>query len=294
MSLVVYSVLFLIGTVMGSFLGVIIERGRWGFSRRQVSGIFWGRSYCPGCNQHLSWRQLIPIVGREIQRGRCVHCGLSIPSWYSRLELTSGLLFVVTTWLVVGGDVDWTMLLVDAPAAFWISLLFRILIGRAYLWIIVADLLWYELNIYLRLFLVVWTVGFQVGALVPGGVWWVIWWGSFAALFALISRWGKWLVLSLHGRALEAMGEWDVLVAFVIGALFVYLPVPSSMIAIYQLQLVAVYLVLSSGIGLIYRIVRRAATGQQTHYIPFLPAMIVAFFIVRAMSPIRLDYLHLG
>ncbi len=46
-----YILIALLGMVLASFAGVIIERGRGGFEFSRLPEILGGRSYCPGCNK---------------------------------------------------------------------------------------------------------------------------------------------------------------------------------------------------------------------------------------------------
>lgn len=96
-TLLVSIVLFLLGMVFGSFGGVILERGQAeGFGRHLRPNILGGRSTCPGCKKTLQPRQLVPLLGRLLQRGKCVHCKQPIPERYCRFELVMGIAFVGT------------------------------------------------------------------------------------------------------------------------------------------------------------------------------------------------------
>lgn len=83
---------FIFGTIIGSFLNVLICRMGSGAG-------YWGRSRCLACGKPLAARMLIPILSFFIQRGRCVHCGARISWQYPLVELSSAFLFLVV-WLV--------------------------------------------------------------------------------------------------------------------------------------------------------------------------------------------------
>jgi len=82
---------FVFGTIVGSFLNVIIFRLNTGFG-------FGGRSMCLSCGKTLEWIELIPVVSYFLQGGKCRKC-LSTLSWqYPLIELATGALFVLMFW----------------------------------------------------------------------------------------------------------------------------------------------------------------------------------------------------
>lgn len=89
MNLIVAILIFIFGTVIGSFLSVVIFR-----LRHNLKGIFFSRSICPNCKKKLKWRYLIPVISWLFLRGKCGYCGKKISAHYFLLELTNGLLFL--------------------------------------------------------------------------------------------------------------------------------------------------------------------------------------------------------
>ena len=88
MDFVILGATFLLGTIIGSFLNVVIFRYNSG------SSPLTGRSQCFSCGKKLSWHELVPVFSFLIQRGRCTKCKTRI-SWQSPIvELLSGLIFV--------------------------------------------------------------------------------------------------------------------------------------------------------------------------------------------------------
>ncbi|MDO8572199.1 MAG: prepilin peptidase [bacterium] len=92
MNVFFYTIFFILGTIVGSFLNVVILRYNTGVS------FFSGRSFCPSCNKKLSWYELVPIVSFFVLRGKCAGCGSKISFQYPLIELTTGLLFLVTSY----------------------------------------------------------------------------------------------------------------------------------------------------------------------------------------------------
>lgn len=83
--------IFLLGTIIGSFLNVVIYRLGTGKS------IVHGRSICMTCNKTLQWYELIPVFSFLIQSGRCRRCASSISHQYPIVEFIAGLVFVLIT-----------------------------------------------------------------------------------------------------------------------------------------------------------------------------------------------------
>ena len=89
-SILIISALF--GTVVGSFLNVVILR-----LPAPDQSIVFPASHCPQCNSPLSWYENIPILSYIFLRGRCGHCNTSISLQYPLVEL---LMAIVTVALV--------------------------------------------------------------------------------------------------------------------------------------------------------------------------------------------------
>lgn len=77
---------FIFGTIIGSFLNVVINR----YGQESLSG----RSHCPHCGNTLSPLELVPIVSFLALKGRCKNCGASISLQYPIVECISGVLFL--------------------------------------------------------------------------------------------------------------------------------------------------------------------------------------------------------
>ena len=78
---------FLVGTILASFLGLIIDRFP------EQSFIF-PASHCDSCQTRLRPLDLIPIVSQIFNRFRCRYCKAHYPFWYALFELFLGLLFL--------------------------------------------------------------------------------------------------------------------------------------------------------------------------------------------------------
>ncbi|MGQ9912812.1 MAG: prepilin peptidase [Thermogutta sp.] len=76
---------FVTGSVLGSFLNVVIYRVPRGLS------LVHPPSRCPVCLHPIRWHDNIPILGWILLKGRCRDCGTQIPKRYPLIEALAGL-----------------------------------------------------------------------------------------------------------------------------------------------------------------------------------------------------------
>ena len=88
MNVFFYLLLFMIGTLFGSFYTLAVYR----IPKRQ--DIIHTHSYCPNCNHKLGFLDLIPILSYLFLKGKCRYCKQKIRPRYLILEILSGILFV--------------------------------------------------------------------------------------------------------------------------------------------------------------------------------------------------------
>lgn len=133
-----------LGAVLASFVGVLVERVHTGAS--------WAndRSRCDACSHVLTWKDLLPVVSWIASLGRCTHCGSRVPVRHAVIEgLTAavflgayqvfGLTLVLPVFLcsillllfIVLYDMRHTIVLMG-PATFFVitSLVVRVLLVR--------------------------------------------------------------------------------------------------------------------------------------------------------------------
>ena len=82
-------VLFVLGTVIGSFLNVCIYRIPAGLS------IVTPRSRCPHCETPIKWYHNIPILSWVLLKGKCAYCSAAVPVRYLLVEALTGILFAL-------------------------------------------------------------------------------------------------------------------------------------------------------------------------------------------------------
>lgn len=86
--IVLYILIFCIGTLFGSFFTLAVYRIPIG------KDITHERSFCPNCNHKLSFLDMIPILSYICLGGKCRYCKQKIRARYLLLEILSGLVFV--------------------------------------------------------------------------------------------------------------------------------------------------------------------------------------------------------
>ncbi|MDD4569628.1 MAG: prepilin peptidase [Tepidanaerobacteraceae bacterium] len=82
--------IFILGTVIGSFINVCIYRIPRGES------VVYPPSHCSRCGYHLQPQDLIPLLSYFWLRGRCRKCGARISMRYPLVEFLTGIMFLAT------------------------------------------------------------------------------------------------------------------------------------------------------------------------------------------------------
>lgn len=129
-----YTVLFLFGISIGSFLNVVILR----LPRNE--SLIKRSSHCMTCGTKIRARDLIPVFSWIALKGKCHSCGEKISPRYPVVESLNGFLFVLTFWvldinaesiitcilmslLVIVGFMDWDTMEIDERILGLIALL---------------------------------------------------------------------------------------------------------------------------------------------------------------------------
>lgn len=102
---VAVSFTFVLGTLIGSFLNVLI----WRLPREENAG---GRSHCPKCKHELIWRDLIPVLSLLLAGGKCRYCKSKVSLRYPIIEVATGALFALATFVLPVVDFVTSLVLV--------------------------------------------------------------------------------------------------------------------------------------------------------------------------------------
>ena len=88
---------FLVGSILASFLGLVIDR----FPEQSIIR---PASHCNSCQTRLRPLDLIPIISQVIGRFRCRYCKTHYTIWYALFEFGLGLLFLTWSlgWISLG------------------------------------------------------------------------------------------------------------------------------------------------------------------------------------------------
>ena len=82
---------FLVGSILASFLGLVIDR----FPEQSIIR---PASHCDSCQTPLRPLDLIPILSQVFNHFRCRYCKAPYPVWYALFELGLGLIFLLYSW----------------------------------------------------------------------------------------------------------------------------------------------------------------------------------------------------
>lgn len=77
---------FIFGSLVGSFLNVVILR------LPLEKDLVFTRSHCPQCKNQLRWYHNIPVFSFLFLRGKCAFCGTKISWRYPLIEMLTGLI----------------------------------------------------------------------------------------------------------------------------------------------------------------------------------------------------------
>lgn len=207
------AIVFIFGTIIGSFLNVVIYRYNSGMSPLK------GRSQCFACGKELSWYEIIPVVSFILQRARCAKCGVRLSWQYPAVEIFSGMIFVAV--YLLGKTLPETIYLLIIFSTLFVIAVYdlrhKIIPDGLVLFFAILSLVWF-----------LWTIGFARAihypmyfTLIAGPILFF----PFLGLW-VVSR-GKWLGLGDGKLALgigwflgAALGGSAIMLAFWIGAGF--------------------------------------------------------------------------
>lgn len=246
---------FLLGTAMGSFYNVLIDR------LPNDQDVIKSRSECTNCHTTLKWQDLIPIWSFVFLKGRCRYCGTKLTYQYLVSELTVGGIFLLA-FLLYGSRFDWLTTVI--MLALW-SMLF------------VVGVMDYKYSIIIDQVLIPFTVIGIVVRLVTkvsileillGGVTGFVFYGIIYVIARLIYK-------------REAFGFGDVLLLTAVGTFFG--PAKTLVTGFLAFYCCIIFIV-------IFRI-RDKKLGRHSE-VPFGPAICTAAFIVSLAGEQILDFLR--
>ncbi len=256
---------FMIGCMIGSFLGVFVYR--------TVNDIPWvkGRSRCDHCHKKISWYDNVPVISYCLLGGKCRYCDHKIDPQYLLIEVATGVLFV--WWYILGfGFFNLTQQPLN-----YVQPLFWLISGLIMLVIFFSDLFYYIIPDEAVIFLLTLTLLYRFGLVITGSMQLLdlmnsfMWMIIFTVLF--FSLW--------YFTKGKGFGFGDV-----------KLIIPLSLLLGFPKIVVAVFLsfLIGSIVGLGLIMMKKKKFGQ---VIPFGPFLIVASVIALIWSN-QLLYFYWG
>ena len=85
----IYAIIFIFGSMIGSFLNVCIYR------MPKERSVIKPASACPHCRKRIEWFDNIPLVSFVLLGAKCRYCRKNISLRYPLVELLTAVLFVV-------------------------------------------------------------------------------------------------------------------------------------------------------------------------------------------------------
>jgi len=227
---------FIFGTIIGSFLNVLISR------LPREESIIYPPSHCPHCKKNIKWYDNIPIFSYFILLGRCRSCKSPISIRYPIVEALTGILFILINSLLGFRISDFGFWL----NAFFVSALIVVIFADFETEIIPDEIIFFGIPLAL-------IFHFFSGNII-------------ASLFGCAMGYSLLFLISLFGKIIfkkEALGYGDVKLAALMGA---WLTTDGLFPALFLGYFIGAFLAL---LLLIFKIKKRG------DYIPFGPALSV-------------------
>lgn len=309
--MILYTLYFILGLCVGSFLNAVIwrlETGEsiiWSDTRKGVKCVKnnsltavspssrLARSYCPHCQTTLKWHDLIPVFSFLFLRGKCRYCEEEISTQYPAVEIGTGVIFLLISNFagagteLVSSRITNQFLMAEFLNGHWtlvighfFSLVFWLYIVSVLIVIFVYDLKHYIIPDKILFPAIAISIMYHVASIMQNHTSYIIHHTLYNYLGSAIIASGFFLSLVLVSRG-KWMGLGDVKLAFLMGLILGW---PNIFIALlfafFSGALVGLALVLISG--------SPASSGSRTSkywnyslksQIPFGPFLIIGTFI---------------
>jgi len=219
MNILIYSYIFIMGLVFGSFFNVV-------GIRIPIKESLMGRSHCPNCGKQLGVVELIPVIGYLILKGKCKECKYPISVKYPVIELITGILFLLSFVILRDNMVEYSLVVL------FISLLTILTVSDLYYNEVPDKILLAFLPLILALRL-----------LSPIEMW-------YDGLLGGILGFGFMYLIALYGKKRfkkDALGGGDIKLYFIIGLVLGYQIVFLSMLFASAIALVYSIIFLKKG-----------------------------------------------
>ena len=244
-----------------------------------IKGFLIWKSQCPSCKKSLWFLDLIPFFSYVFSRGKCRYCKKKVSVIYPVLEVLSALLLVFLYFYFWISEIS---LIVYWFFIFWLLLI-----------VIIYDILYHELHLIATILVFLLSFVYQIAFMNSPSIWLFISGMCFWFLFFLgMYYFAKWYVWKKYQKKWEGLGFGDVILAGVLWTLlpFVFqynnLSVFVSQWWLFDFSwftffdLSFIYFLLVSVLWLIYVFIQNLLSKNKTSVLPFLPSMIIWFFVL--------------
>ena len=259
-SVIMMSLAFMLGLLVGSFLNVVIYRvpeglnRSWKIQAKQVLdipleqgegerfNILMPPSHCPSCKTAIKPWQNIPILSYVLLKGQCKHCHTAISLRYPLVELLTGLVFAICAWKF---GATWTALAAMVFSAYLIAMIFIDADTQLLPDQLTLPLMWGGIVFHLAAYLLQadWGITTLVDSLLGAIIGYLSLWSVFQ-LFKLVT--GK-----------EGMGYGDFKLLAALGAWL-------------GISVLPIIIIMSALVGLIFAIIMKVAKNQPMPFGPYL------------------------
>jgi len=260
-----YLLIFVIGTFVGSFLNILIDRPVRGET------VVWGSSHCEKCHHKLVWNDLIPVWSYIRLGGRCRYCRSPIPFWLPVAEVATGLLFVLIALVFQPfiSDFSWLNIVILLHCYIVSSLLLVIFFSDLKYHLIYDQIIYPAIGTTLAYRIFESFLGTNTHSFPLYTIHNTLYNCIFSSLFAAVFFY-LFYILGPKLFRRDTMGLGDVKLAFLMGLLLGY---PKIIVALYLAFLTGAL------IGVILIIAKKAKMKSQIPFGPFLVgATLVAWF----------------
>lgn len=278
MLIIVLCFLFVLWACFGSFWSVLLHRLNWNPNWEKIKWILYGRSQCTNCKHKLWIFDLFPIFSRLLLWWKCKYCKIKLTSTYLWLEIFIWLAFLLAfafSYYYLG---YWSIF----DILFLKYLLYFCVLNWFLVLMIFWDILFFELNVYIWLLAIFWSIIFQFFDILWSFEHAWIWAILFFVVFYVIYIFGKFYVRFRFGyKDTEWFGGWDVMVSLLIWLNLPFILIFNNLKSNDIGNIILSYIIISCVLGILFYLFSLfIKKWKQWNSIPFLPAMICAFFVL--------------
>ena len=289
-------IIVILGLIFGSFWSVLLGRLADKCDRKTIKSILIWRSQCPKCKNTLWASELIPLVSYLRQWGKCKHCNTPINAEYPILEIASALVFLITYIAISHTNID-----INTTS----NLIFRLGTNRFLMLLIIHDSKTFELHLPVWILLMIRIRWREI----IGNIWNY----QEAILWTLICLWFFWAIYLFGKRYVkmrfkaneEWFGQWDIYIWATLGALFPLIWKVNNMQITWPnaIEIALMITILACFLWILYffwtqLFTKRSAIKDSKNIfiqrrntnkiIPFIPALIIAFWIILCKADVIL------